>query len=211
MANDAAEIARAMIAYVRNFAANYQLWKKMILEDDMDDWRAGSFQHYGAWSRKRFLPNDCLRDLKDSAELAIANSSLPIAQQRWERAFPQSYVPLESRRNEIGEDLREFYFYDLLEEIESFDMRSGYAGLAILCAVKAYGMDHGGELPESLDALVPDFLPEVPIDAVTGEPPIFDPHKRTAVFQDWPDPDRPPLLRTGVGLVGNFGFTIHFE
>jgi hypothetical protein len=36
-------------------------------------------------------------------------------------------------------------------------------------AIRAYKLDHG-DLPESLDALVPDYLPSVPIDYMDGRP-----------------------------------------
>ena len=41
-----------------------------------------------------------------------------------------------------------------------------------ICALQVYYIDHG-EYPESLDALVPDYMPEVPIDPFTGDPMVY--------------------------------------
>ena len=42
-------------------------------------------------------------------------------------------------------------------------------------AIERYRRAHGGELPPTLDALVPDYLPAVPRTARTGEPVAYEP------------------------------------
>ena len=48
---------------------------------------------------------------------------------------------------------------------------------AVMLAAKLYAADHEGELPPSLDALVPEYLPRVPLDpfARGGRPMRYDP------------------------------------
>lgn len=42
-------------------------------------------------------------------------------------------------------------------------------GMALFLAIQAYRKEHG-EVPETLDQLVPDYLPRVPLDAFDGKP-----------------------------------------
>ncbi len=51
----------------------------------------------------------------------------------------------------------------------------------ILFALKAYAMEHG-ELPETLEALVPEYLPEVPKDPFDGKPVRYSPEKKIIYF-----------------------------
>ena len=46
---------------------------------------------------------------------------------------------------------------------------------AVALAVRLYQADHGGRLPPGLDALVPDYLPAVPTDALHGKPLVYKP------------------------------------
>lgn len=46
-------------------------------------------------------------------------------------------------------------------------------GTILTIAIIRYRLDHAGELPATLDALVPDYLAELPIDPFSGTPPIY--------------------------------------
>jgi hypothetical protein len=63
---------------------------------------------------------------------------------------------------------------------------------ATALAVRLYMLEHDGALPESLEALVPDYLPAVPIDSMDGKPLRYD-------------PTRGVLWSTGADLVDNDG------
>jgi hypothetical protein len=51
--------------------------------------------------------------------------------------------------------------------------------LAAACAVERYRMAHD-RLPETLDALVPDFLPSIPTDPLTGKPLCYKPSESSS-------------------------------
>ncbi|MFH1496193.1 MAG: hypothetical protein ABII82_00070 [Verrucomicrobiota bacterium] len=51
-----------------------------------------------------------------------------------------------------------------------FEHQSTLSATQALLAVRAYQHDHDGELPPTLDALVPDYLPAVPLDYYDREP-----------------------------------------
>lgn len=46
-------------------------------------------------------------------------------------------------------------------------------GTILAIAIHRYRLDHAGELPATLDALVPTYLAELPIDSFSGKPPIY--------------------------------------
>lgn len=46
-------------------------------------------------------------------------------------------------------------------------------GTILTVAIVRYRLDHAGKLPATLDALVPDYLAELPIDPFSGKPPIY--------------------------------------
>ncbi|MFH1496194.1 MAG: hypothetical protein ABII82_00075 [Verrucomicrobiota bacterium] len=53
---------------------------------------------------------------------------------------------------------------------QRFRIQSQISATQALLAVRAYQHDHDGELPPTLDALVPDYLPTVPLDYYDREP-----------------------------------------
>ena len=61
-----------------------------------------------------------------------------------------------------------------------FRARNDRACGAIALAARAYAADHGGELPATLAAMVPEYLPRVPTDALIGggAPIGYDPERR---------------------------------
>lgn len=46
-------------------------------------------------------------------------------------------------------------------------------GTILSIAIIRYRLDHAGELPETLDALVPTYLAELAIDPFSGKPPVY--------------------------------------
>ncbi|MBD3176857.1 MAG: hypothetical protein GF320_16885 [Armatimonadia bacterium] len=79
---------------------------------------------------------------------------------------------LEARNDPIAEMLLFSSLDKLIRKLHEHEAQ--VASLAVLCGLRLYAMDHG-EMPESLDALVPDYLPEMPLDPFTGEPLIYHP------------------------------------
>ncbi len=53
--------------------------------------------------------------------------------------------------------------------------------------LRAWTIEHGGQLPESLGALVPDYLPELPVDPYDGNPLRYDKAKLWSVGSDLKD------------------------
>ena len=49
---------------------------------------------------------------------------------------------------------------------------------AVALAVRLYAIDHSNSLPPTLDALVPSYLPGVPIDALDGKPLRYDVNRK---------------------------------
>ena len=90
---------------------------------------------------------------------------------------------------------------------------------AVSLAVQLYRADHDGDLPPALDALVPDYLPAVPADAMTADGSVkYDPARglawtvgedgvdhggrsREDVERENPDATSPQIDRTGYDEV----------
>jgi hypothetical protein len=53
---------------------------------------------------------------------------------------------------------------------------------AVVLASRLYALDHDGMLPPRLETLVPDYLPEVPVDAVTNGQPLTYDRERAMVY-----------------------------
>ena len=51
-------------------------------------------------------------------------------------------------------------------------MLSGIDGLALMLAVEKYKREHG-QYPDRLEALAPDYVPQVPTDAFNGKPFVY--------------------------------------
>ena len=73
----------------------------------------------------------------------------------------------------LPERLAEDFSAGLLRSIESGDQFDGVLGATqIAVALRRHRLDHG-VYPAGLPALVPAYLPEVPIDPFTGKPPLY--------------------------------------
>jgi hypothetical protein len=53
--------------------------------------------------------------------------------------------------------------------------------------LRAWTLEHGGQLPDSLEALVPDYLPELPVDPYDGKPLRYDKERLWSVGSDLKD------------------------
>jgi len=53
--------------------------------------------------------------------------------------------------------------------------------------LRAWMLEHDGKPPDSLDALVPDYLPELPVDPYDGKPLRYDKEKVWSVGEDLKD------------------------
>ncbi len=61
----------------------------------------------------------------------------------------------------------------LIRTMDTSDQFTTHHGLAELAvALRRYRLDHG-MYPDALSALVPDYVPALPIDASTGQPPVY--------------------------------------
>lgn len=62
---------------------------------------------------------------------------------------------------------------DLVAEAGAFAQVQTYLAQAVIaCALERHRLDRGG-YPPGLDALSPDFLPQIPVDPMTGAPPSY--------------------------------------
>jgi hypothetical protein len=92
---------------------------------------------------------------------------------------------LAARSDPLAEMLTFDYADKVADKIHHYEAQ--LAGLEVLCGLRLYELDHG-EMPESLDALVPDYLPEMPLDPFTGEPLIYNPpDEGLALYSAGPD------------------------
>lgn len=94
-----------------------------------------------------------------------------------------------SKANPMVNSLFGFAFADMPRETV-VECRNTARFVRTAIAIERYRRAHGGDLPPTLEALVPDFIEEVPRSVFTGEPlayepgPIDIPEEEIAVFRD---------------------------
>jgi hypothetical protein len=83
------------------------------------------------------------------------------------------------------------------------EMRARLRTARVAIAVERWRAAHGGQIPDSLDGLVPAFLPSIPIDPFDGQPLRFKKLAKGHVVysvgpngQDDGGKERPPYSRT---------------
>lgn len=128
------------------------------------------------WVLLRVQPNKCAAILAEETRLRLRNSSMPARHRvwpapdanRWKKAF--SLAP-----NAGGEVLLDLgrISYEKAPQVEDHNLARHHL-LRLLIGLALYRIDHGNELPPDLAALVPAYLPELPKDPYTGEPPLYD-------------------------------------
>ena len=128
------------------------------------------------WLILRVQPNKCAAILADETRSRLRNAALPARDRicpptdtnRWKKAI--SLAP-----NAGGEVLLELGrgSYELAPQVEDRGLARHHL-LRLLIGLSLYRLDHGNQLPADLAALVPAYLPELPKDPHTGEPPLYD-------------------------------------
>jgi hypothetical protein len=126
-------------------------------------------------------------DAADRSEEAVARlrldaaAFLPVAVDHFSRIIELSTQPysdtigLYPDPDESGNTFAQAVLPALQRVLESFARRTTtLRATRITVALEIYRQEHGA-LPETLDALAPDILPEVPIDAVSGAPFVYGP------------------------------------
>jgi hypothetical protein len=68
---------------------------------------------------------------------------------------------------------------------------------ATAIAVRAFAADHNGALPQSLDALVPKYLPSIPADPLVAAPATIQFDGQTVFSAGVDDRKRRPTARQG--------------
>ncbi len=153
----------------------------------------------GFWSRignrKPFLkPQQTKRLLSKDMRRMIENAA-KVAGEREEIDFQKKYGRLKGNKsfdflnNGVGKVMLSFLLPTWWKSVKEKDIAEFYmaalqAELALRCFQKAHG-----RLPDSLEALVPEFLRAVPLDPYDGKPLKYDPAKQIiyAVGQDLKD------------------------
>lgn len=137
------------------------------------------------WTILRVQPNKCAAIIADETRIRLRNSTLPARDRvwpahgtsRWKKAF--SPAP-----NAGGEVLLELgrSSYEKAPQVEDHGLARHHL-LRLLIGLALYRIDHENQLPADLGALVPAYLPELPKDPYTGEPPLYDPAAGKLAFR----------------------------
>jgi hypothetical protein len=130
----------------------------------------------------------------------------------------KSWPEYQSRIKHVPPELADIYKHPLYVLMPQSGGRSdgrardGYQAIARMrsaaatLALRAYAVDHGGQLPPTLDALVPKYLPNVPLDPIakTGGPITYNPNGEPQVTSAKPDEESrttKPTRENSRGLV----------
>jgi hypothetical protein len=137
------------------------------------------------WNLLRMQPNRSVDYTAGLAREFVAQAHLPVKN--------RIYPTFENRRSSQDFSLapnagRESFFSETIAHFSSLMERED-RGLArhqllrLLIGLALYRIDHGDQLPAELGALVPAYLPEIPKDPFTGEPPLYDPVEGKLAFR----------------------------
>lgn len=127
-------------------------------------------------------PNKTANRIRDIYEEEIAQKDKPLLERNNSRAEAAIAKIKSDQRwysNNILGDQLTAQTADLLINIRRMTARSQITAHAqyLLLALRLYEHDHG-QLPPTLDALVPDYIPAVPEDPYDGKPLRYDPARR---------------------------------
>jgi hypothetical protein len=180
------------------YRIDYVIWCRML-----DDLAAGRplipedrARRYGLWERlkRRFIlkPNRTKRLIADFARHLIAQVGKPYVEiEPAELPMPEEMTPLRLLLCGNGGGLTAIW---LFEQAWHYALavkcraESSIAATRILIALRCYKLEHG-ELPETLEALVPEYFEAVPLDDFDGKPMKYsrDKHVVYAVGTDLTD------------------------
>ncbi len=176
-------------AVVRSLKAQFKICAKLI--DDLYNNRVPKSEaiHYAPPRKSRFIPYSFR---PNKTKLIVANAFRTcIANIHRSHTDYQTYeYPLPSERNLFGETIfmgdnwvGKLLCYDLSPTLhETFAFRRKWQTLSLnatqlLITLKCYKLDHG-DLPETLDQLVPDYIDAIPIDDFDGKPLRYSKEKK---------------------------------
>ena len=150
------------------------------------------------WTLLRLQPNRCASLLADDTRSRIRNSTLPARDRVWPPPLARNWrTAVSPAPNAGGEVLLAIASpsYEKAFEVEDHGLARHHL-LRLLIGLSLYRIDHGGSLPSDLGALVPAYLPEIPKDPYTGEPPIYEPAAGKIAFRGLDFVPSPPMLPT---------------
>lgn len=138
------------------------------------------------WSSLRIQPNRCVALLAEKYRKLIKFTTMqscarvwPEDISCWPSDFPESLQPNAEGAYYVAAG------HSALKGTFNFEdiCLARHQLLRLLIALTLYRMDHGDKLPTDLGALVPGYLPDMPCDTFTGEPPLYDPVAGTLAFR----------------------------
>ncbi|MBD3177875.1 MAG: hypothetical protein GF320_22100 [Armatimonadia bacterium] len=93
----------------------------------------------------------------------------------WEGAFAEIADRTEADSDAL-DNVTASILAPLAEDFQSSHraMLNQFIAHELMSAIEAYQLDHGS-YPDDLDALAPDYLPDIPVDQFTGEDLIYEP------------------------------------
>lgn len=137
------------------------------------------------WILLRMQPNRCVdytagiaRKFVAQAHLPAKNRVYPTCENRW---ISQDFSLAPNAGGESFFSVNIGVFTKLMESEDRGHSR--HQLLRLLIGLAHYRIDHGNQMPAELGALVPNYLPEIPKDPYTGEPPLYDPVEGKLAFR----------------------------
>jgi hypothetical protein len=115
-----------------------------------------------------------------SASLEVFDELLKVADRPSLKAFAAASGPLDAKMSELKGSkvlvLASILTPSMRRYVETgYNVRVDRHLAATALAARLYAIDHNGQLPPALEALVPDYLPVVPADSIDGAPLRYDP------------------------------------
>ncbi len=127
-----------------------------------------------------------------------ASRQVPQYERLFETERPQLLQYLDNPLGRLLLDLGGTARGNLLELDDQLLTRRALARAAV--AARRYRADHGGELPPDLQALVPDYLPAVPVDPYDEQPLRYD-AEQAQISSAWADAENDDLEGLGMSLA----------
>jgi len=165
-----------------------------------------------------------LRPLSSSAKLKLVKRqtrTIEIANEKNYPGFKRAYQPIlkeidKTRGSKI--DILVNLLGQSMERVASVHYRclTERRLAAVALAVRMYRLDHGDEWPASLDALVPEYLPAVPLDLMaSGKRIQYRAGDRPVIWSVWEDgsddgatPQPPRAARYVNGSIARFDLVV---
>jgi hypothetical protein len=127
------------------------------------------------WMLLRIQPNRCVARMAGDTRDRIRLSALPARDRIWPIQDPGAWKKLISPApNAAGEVVLQMGTSAYQRFLENEDRGlARHHLLRLLIGLALYRIEHANTLPADLQALVPRYLPAIPGDPYTGEPPLY--------------------------------------